>query len=297
MSGTTAAVPFWRQTMRGFSQCAFQSNEITGAMFILAAAVSHWRMGAFFAISVVLGTLTARLLRGNRDLLDLGLFGFNSGLMGLALGNFFEPEAALWLWVIGFAIITAAVSVLMARILPFPFLAAPFILTFWGVWYFADGFHLAKVDFGDFADNPVLWGEAILSTFGAALFAANPLSGAILLAGILVSNWRHAVVAVLGALTATALAAHGGAAGDAINLGFAGFNGVLAALAVYALIAPDLRLVALASVLATWLFSFVNRSGSVPVLASGFVLAIWIILLLGRVSPWFAGERRAITSS
>ena len=81
--------PFWRQCLRGFSQCAFQCNEITGLAFILAVAVHNWRMAIFYVIGVILGTLVARLLGGDRTLLGLGLFGFNSGLMGLALGNFF----------------------------------------------------------------------------------------------------------------------------------------------------------------------------------------------------------------
>jgi len=248
-------------------------------------------MAVFFAVSVVLGTMVARLLRGNRELLDLGLFGFNSGLMGLALANFFQPELMLWVWMVVFAMATAGVAVAMSRLLKFPFIAAPFILTFWAVWALADGFSLSAIDFGDFTDDPVRWGKALLSTLGAALFTPSPLSGAIFLGGIAVSNWRHAVVALLGALIADALAAHVGAAGQAINLGFVGFNGVLAALAAYVIIAPDLRFVVLAAVLATWLFSFVNRSGYVPVLASGFVLAIWLILLLGELTPWFAGKR------
>jgi urea transporter len=291
VSGTKPQTPFWRQALRGCSQCAFQSNEITGVLFVLAAAVFNWRMALFFAVSVVLGTMVARLLRGNSDLLDLGLFGFNSGLMGLALANFFQPEPMLWVWMVIFASVTAGVAVALSRLLKFPFIAAPFILTFWAVWALADGFSLSAVDFGDFADDPVRWGKALLTTLGAALFTPSPLSGAIFLGGIAVSNWRHAVVAFLGALIADALAAHVGAAGQAINLGFVGFNGVLAALAAYVLIAPDLRFVALAAVLATWLFSFVNRSGYVPVLASGFVLAIWLILLLGWLNPWFAGKQ------
>ena len=290
MSSHDNMLHFGRQSLRGLSQCAFQSNEITGAVFVVAVAVFNWQMAVFLVVSVVIGTLTARLLKGNQDLLDLGLFGFNSALMGLALGNFFTPELMLWVWMIIFAAVTASVTVLLSRALPFPFLAAPFILTFWAVWFLADGFHMTKVDFGQFSDNPIRWGAALLSTLGSALFAPSPLTGAIFLGAIFVAHWRHAVVALLGALIADALAAHGGAAGDAINLGFVGFNGVLASLAAYAVISEDLRLVALAAVLSTWLFSFVHRSGLLPVLASGFVLSIWIILLLGWFSPQFAGK-------
>ena len=92
--------PFWRQCLRGFSQCAFQCNEITGLVFILAVGVHNWRMAVFYVIGVILGTLVCRLLGGDRTLLGLGLFGFNSGLMGLALGNFFVANTALWIAVV-----------------------------------------------------------------------------------------------------------------------------------------------------------------------------------------------------
>ena len=112
-----------RQVLRGFSQCAFQANEIAGALFVVAVAVSNWRMAAFYVIAVVVGTLVARLLRGVGELLDLGLYGFNSGLIGLALGNFFQPEPILWLWVVVFAAVAAALTVAMSKWVPFPFLA------------------------------------------------------------------------------------------------------------------------------------------------------------------------------
>ena len=88
-------------------------------------------MGVAYVVSVVFATLVAKLLRGNAELLGLGLYGFNSGLMGLALTNFFHPSLALWCWVPILAALVAALTVAMARWLPFPFLAAPFIVTFW----------------------------------------------------------------------------------------------------------------------------------------------------------------------
>jgi urea transporter len=79
------------------------------------------------------------------------------------------------------------------------------------------------------------------------------------------------------------VAAQAGAVGGAINFGFIGFNGVL--VANYVIIASDLRLVVPGSILATWLGSYVYRGAPVPVLASGFVLAVWTILALGWLNP------------
>ncbi len=283
-------VPFWRQVLRGFSQCAFQANDIAGILFVVAVAVFNWRMAAFYVVSVIVGTLVARMLNGMGGLLDLGLYGFNSGLIGLALGNFFQPDPMLWVWVVVFASVASAVTVAMSKWIPIPFLAAPFILTFWMVWPLAEMLGLMKVDFGAFPTMEVDWSASVIAALGSALFVSSILSGGIFLAGIAVSNWRHAVVAMVGAFVANALAAQAGAVGGAINFGFIGFNGVLAALAAYVIVAADLRLVVLGSVLATWLASYLYRGAPVPVLASGFVLAIWAMLLLGWLNPRFAAK-------
>jgi len=285
----TSHTPFWRQVLRGFSQCAFQANELTALFFISAAILFNWRMGAAYVVSVVIATLVARLLRADPELLGLGLYGFNSGLMGLALANFFQPGLALWCWVPVLAALVAVVTIAMVRWVPIPFLAAPFIIMFWALWPLADVMGLEKIDLGAFPAAPVTFIAATVAALGATLFASGPVVGLIFLAGVLVSNWRHAVVALMGAALAASLAAHVGAPGAAINSGFIGFNAVLAAMATYALVSTDLRLAALAALGATWIFSFVSRLGVAPALASGFVLTVWLILLLGWLNGRFNG--------
>ncbi len=279
--------------MRGFSQCAFQANEITGACFIAAAAIYNWRMAAYYVIAVVIGTLLARVLKGIPDLTDLGLYGFNSGLVGLALGNFFQPVPMLWLWVVVFGAVAAAITVLMSKTLPFPFLAAPFILTFWAIWPLASTLGITPIDFGPFPKIPVTFGPSVIIAAGAALFVPTLLTGAIFVAGIAISNWRHAIIALLGALIANAQGVHAGVAGGAINFGFVGFNGVLAALAAYVIVAADLRIAILASLVATYMASVIFRNLQLPILASGFVLAIWFILFLAWLNPRFVGKSLA----
>jgi len=243
MTLATTMRPLGRQVLFGFSQCAFQANEVTGVLFIVAVAVFSWRMAVFYVVSGIVGTLVAKALRGDEGLLDLGLYGFNSALIGLALGNFFQPNPAVWLWMLILAAVTGALTVAMSKWLRFPFLAAPFILTFWVIWPFAEPLGLTAVDFGAFPHAPVTWAPAVIAALGSALFAPHVLAGLVFLAGLLISDWRHTVVAVIGAAIAAALAAQAGTPGAAINSGFIGFNGVLAALAAYTLIAADLRLV------------------------------------------------------
>ena len=283
----SSAVRFGRQVLHGLSQCAFQSNVCTGAVFVVAVAIFNWRMAIAFLLGAIIGTLTARVLRGPEDLLDAGLLGFNSALMGLALGHFFQPDILVWASVCVFAALTAVLTVLMAKLLSFPFLAAPFIVAFWLLWPIAETVGLTKIDLGAFPKADVMWAMATLSALGSALFSPNAISGTIFLIGVAISNWRHAVIALIGGFVAVALAEHVGANGGAINSGFVGFNAVLAALAAYVIVAADLRLVVLAAITATWLASYVYRGVPAPVLASGFVLSIWGVLLLAWANPRF----------
>jgi urea transporter len=275
------SLPFWRQYLRGFSQCAFQDNEITGLLFVIGVLTYNWRMAVFYIASVLIATLVARLVKADRTLLDLGLFGFNSGLMGLAMGNFYVPDVALWVWVMVLAAVVALVAVAMSKWLPIPFLAAPFIVTFWIMWFIADARpELIKLDLGPWPMEDVHWGAAIVAALGSTLFAPAILTGVFFFLGVLASNWRHAVIAVVAASIAIAIAKHVGTAGGAINTGFVGFNAVLAALGAAAVLNGDLRLAILAALLGTWFFSYINRNAPVPALASGFVLAVWTVMLL-----------------
>jgi len=284
------SVPVWRQMLRGASQCAFQANELTGLCLLLAATVFNWKMGLAMAISVILATLTVRLIKGIPDLVDLGLYGFNSALMGLALGNFYQHNTQFWIAVVVMAVVVAAVTVLLSKVLPFPFLAAPFIVSFWIFWLIDEALGMDRVVLGAFPDAPNAYVGAVLASVGSTLFAAAILPGIIALVGIAISSWRHAVVALIGAVVAVAMAAHVDVPGVAINSGFVGFNAVLAAIATYALVKPDLRLAILAPMGATFIFSYINRNAPFPALASGFVLIVWFLLFLGWLNPRFNGE-------
>lgn len=286
------AVPFWRQYLRGFSQCAFQANEITGLLFVTGVALFNWRMAVFYVISVLIATVVARLLNADQTLSDLGLFGFNSGLMGLAMGSFYIPNTALWLWVVVAALVAALLAIAMGKWLPIPFLAAPFILTFWVLWFFADTRpELVKLDLGPWPVEDVRWGTAVVDALGSTLFAPVVITGVLFFVGVLVSNWRHAVIALLAALIAVLIAAHVGVAGGAVNTGFVGFNAVLAALGAAAVLQGDLRLAVLAAMLATWFFSYINRNAPMPALASGFVLAVWTTMLLDWLHRRFGPQK------
>ena len=97
-------------------------------------------------------------------------------------------------------------------------------------------------------------------------------------------------MAVGGGAIAVALAIQVNVVGGAIDSGYVGFNAVLAALVVYILVAEDLRLAALGAFVATGIFAYINADAPAPALASGFVLGVWAIMLLGWINTRFVGR-------
>jgi urea transporter len=299
-------IAFWRQCLRGLSCCAFQTNEITGLIFIAALLSYSWHQAVFFVVAVVVGTAVARLLTtlavfrtptlaGFRD---AGILGFNAALMGIAIGNFFTVNTALWVTVVVMAVVVAVVTVILARWLPFPFLAAPFILGFWALWPFATTIGLHKIPLDAWPGQPASYIPATFASLGSTLFAPVIRVGILFLVGVLVANWRHGLVAAMGGFAAVALAIHVHVVGGAIDSGYVGFNAVLAALVACVVISSDIRLALLAALVATWIFSFMDRTWPAPALASGFVLGVWAVMILGWINRYlWASEADEATAS
>jgi len=283
-------VPFWRVVLRGCSQCCFQTNEVTGAIFLAAVLTYSWYLAVFMLIGAVAGPAVAIALKADRSLVELGLFGFNACLMGLALGNFFARDAGLWVAVVALTVAATFVAYGLIRLLPFPVLAAPFLVTFWLFWPVADELGLSKLQFPPFIDERVFYLRASVSAMGATLFAGTVLAGVVFFAGVLVSNWRHAVLALVAATLAHTIAVWWNVPGQEINSGLAGFNAVLAAVAIYAFAGADVRLALLGAIVASAVLPLFGKLELVA-LAGGFVLTTWVVLFLGWFQSRYFNEK------
>lgn len=78
--------------------------------------------------------------------------------------------------------------------------------------------------------------------------------------------------------------------GEQINSGLAGFNAVLAAVAIYALVAPDNRLALLGAIVASAVLPRFSALGLIP-LAAGFVVTTWAIMALGWFQERYFNDR------
>jgi urea transporter len=126
------------------------------------------------------------------------------------------------------------------------------------------------------------FGLAVIEGLGSALFSANWISGLLYIAGLMVSNPRHALVAILGSFWGTLVAILNHDPAELVQNGYYGFNGVLCGVATYVFCGPSLRLPMLGAIGATMLINPFVVIGLLP-LGAPFVLATWGMIVLGSL--------------
>jgi urea transporter len=280
--------------LRGFGQVMFQRNAVTGILFLAGMAVASPWLAVGAAIGGVIGTLVAAFLNlGDGDIQD-GIYGFNSALVGVAAVALLPPTAVTWGLAAAAAAVAAPLTWLLRRQLHFPTYTAPFVLATWGMLLAA----------GEFGDKPLPppaapavrpgwegFAEEVLAGVAEVMFSASALSGGCFLAGIAVSCWRQAVVAVLGAVLGTVGAMYHSDPSGPLALGMYGYNAALAAMAAY-LARPSLVPAALAALASVPLVEFFPTTLGVPALTAPFIMAAWIVLAFMAVDAAL-GQRAA----
>src|SRR5579875_3365577 len=132
--------PEW--TLRGISQVVFQNNILTGSAILAAIFYNSRPYGFACLLGTVTATVTAFLLKADRDLIKAGLFGFNGALLGIGLNAYMSrdfttgqyPDWHLYIYIAFGAAFTAVLLSALASTLASaqaPALTAPFVLAAW----------------------------------------------------------------------------------------------------------------------------------------------------------------------
>ena len=288
----TGSVPYYRLVLRGCSQPGFQSNELTGLFFLAAVLVVSPLAAAYFLVAAILGPAVRMLLGQRGPDLTMGVPGLNPSLVALSLAAFYRTDwtdIGMWAVLIVSVVVTAVLVRLLTAILPFPILVLPFLVMSWSLYGLSghlDVLQPSSLETSTVSEfHPV---AAVLFSLGQALFSPSMWSGLLFLAGLLSSNWRHAVIAVLGAVVGTLVSYYyRDADPTGVDFGMYGFNGVLTALAVYVLCGGKLRLAILGALVATILTPRVT-GGGLEAVSAPMVFTTWLILALGYVErKWF----------
>jgi len=113
--------------MRGVAQVMLQDSWLSGVIFLCALACNSIKIAASAFIGSVLGMLMATGFNFSQDMILMGVYGFNSCLVVIAISMRYPNK--YWLTIIG-----SLVSVLFTRAfeeVSLPALTAPFVLTIW----------------------------------------------------------------------------------------------------------------------------------------------------------------------
>lgn len=294
---------FLDAVLRGIGQVMLQGNSYTGLLFLAGIFYNSVLFGWAALLGAIASTVTAIFLGSDRSEVQAGLFGFNGALVAIALLYFLEPGALAWAYVVLAAAFTTVVMVALLHLLGtwrVPALTAPFVFTTWV-------FVLACARFGRLQTTAVLptaglpkaatvegivtastVAEGLFSGIAQVFFQGNAITGAIFVAGLLVSSRVAAGVALAGSCAGLLVAWGLGAAEPAIRAGAFGFNSVLTAIALGSgLFAPRAAAAAyttLAVVVTAVVFAAMSAALEplgMPALTSPFVLVTWLFLLAG----------------
>ncbi|WP_156948108.1 urea transporter [Marinobacterium jannaschii] len=268
----------------GFAQIGFQQNRLSGLLFIIAIALGSPLMLLAALAAVGTAYLTASWLGADRKDLQAGLYGYNPALMAIALVIWLPLSWSLVLMVLAGGAVTALIMYAFRQHSRIPPYSVPFILTAWLMLLLSLG---AGMDL----NTPALLNhggasvfEAFLSSVGQVGFQQGALSGALILAALLVGSLAAGGWAILAAVVSLVLAPLLSPAAGLIDSGIFGFNAILATLVLSGLL-PQHRwkaVVILSAITATVVLTAVFLQLGIIAFTAPFVMTVYLIQLAIR---------------
>lgn len=301
-------VEFVDACLRGASQVMLQNNPVTGLLILAGIAwgsiqTSYGRVIIGVLVALVVGTMTAVLLRADPRSLRSGLFGFSPLLTGAGVTTFMENRPLMWLFLILGAAATTVVTLALTTVFNtwgIPALTFPFVLTTW--FLLMGAYQFARLTL-DVPNPPTLPGQtkteaarltghvvpAFLEGVSQVFLIESWIAGLIILAGLLISSRWSALFAVIGAVGGTLLAIWFEAGATPVDEGLWGFNAVLTAIALGAVLYKPTGPTVIYALFGIVFTVFVQAALTtlltplgIPTLTAPFVIATWLFLLPKR---------------
>jgi urea transporter len=274
--------------LRGVGQVMFQGHAATGLFFLAGIAYGSPLMAAGALTGAIVGPAVAYLLKFDRDEIEQGIYGFNPTLVGIALLFYLKLAPMTWVLLLAGCVTATLITYLARRFLKFPTYTGPFIVATWAMLMLAHSMAGRSIDLIPASPPRMPSGfiESVLAGEAEVMFGANSWTGFLFLVGIALSNWRHAVIALLGSVVGTLFAYYHHDPESTISIGIYGYNSALAAMAIY-LWRESLNLAILAALVALPLTEFFPATPSIPPLTAPFVAAAWVVLAIGAAEGYF----------
>ncbi len=245
-----------RSLLSSYSQIFFSDSKLLGAVLLLVSFFSL-NAGISGIIAISASHISALLLGLNKSKIINGLYGFNSLLVGLGLGIYYQFSFEFALLVIFSSVLTLFITVVIEAILAkytLPFLSIPFLLGIWIVSLAARHYtslEISELGVYSYNDLVLLGGTELLNThlsikgielplslqmyfvsLGAIFFQYNIYAGIIIAIAILINSRISFVLSLLGFYAAYGYYQIIGANLGDLNYGYIGFNFILTAIAI-----------------------------------------------------------------
>jgi len=247
---------FLKAIPNSYGQVFFSDQKLFAGILMVVTFFDLYA-GVFGLLSVITTNLVGFLLGFDKKTISKGVFGFNSLLVGLGLGVYFEPSLYLVLVILMGAILTLLIAVSLQGVIgkyALPYLSIPFLLSIWVMTLATKEFAALGIsergiytfnDLYTIGGDPLVriyewWNDLQLSkslrvyfiSLGAILFQYNLLSGIILSIGLLLFSRISFSLSLIGFYTAFLFYEILGADISELSYSYIGFNYILTSIAI-----------------------------------------------------------------
>jgi len=247
---------FPQSIINSYGQVFFSDNKLFALLLLLVTFIDIYT-GAFGLFAVLVTNLMAFWFGFDKFKIRQGYYGFNSLLVGLGLGIYFEPGFLLILIVLLAGVLTLFLSVTMEGVIgkyALPYLSIPFVLALWVLTLASREFmELGLNERGIYTLNDlyIIGGGPLVNLYewwnslpipspirsyflslGAILFQYNVLTGILISIGLLIYSRIAFSLSLIGFFTAYMFYLIIGAKFSEVHYSYIGFNYILSAIAL-----------------------------------------------------------------
>jgi len=281
---------------RAYGSILFAEKPVIGVLFF-AATCWFPNTGLAGLLAAVIGMVTAGLLKFRN--LDSGLHVYNSLLVGLSLGAYYQLDLYLGVLIILGAVLAVFTTVAMADVLwrlgRLPALSLPFVIVALTVTLAAHSYgtlsrYLLPLAPHDTVISPMI--DQFLTALGSAFFMPHPFAGLLMFIGLLITSRYLALLGIAGFLCGFSAYAFLSGSPHPDLVAWNGFNFILVAMALGGVFTvPGVQSFILAMVGAVIAALVTSASETLmlvyglPVMAIPFLLTTMVVLLALVLRP------------
>ncbi|MCX6287183.1 MAG: urea transporter [Bacteroidetes bacterium] len=247
---------FLTSIVNSYTQIFFSNNRIFALILIAVTFFDVWA-GLSGIIAVMVSNILAYLIGFNRINIKKGYYGFNSLLVGLGLGVYYQPGLQFFIILLFASLLTLFLTLWVEGVVGkygLPFLSLSFLIGTWGVSLAARQFTALHVsERGIFMTNEMfsMGGHSMVNSYnwltnlgihdsirlyftslGAIFFQYHLFAGILVAIGLIIYSRIAFVLSLLGFFSAYAYYNFIGANIHELSYSFIGFNFILTSIAI-----------------------------------------------------------------